>query len=76
MAELQARAAVSVSWLGKVKTVAQSIAIGMLIWNLTWSVALGEWLLYVAALLTIWSMAQYVRAALPWLKTQPQNTKH
>lgn len=73
MAELQARTAVAVSWLGKIKTVAQSIAIGMLIWNLTWSVMLGEWLLYIAALLTIWSMAQYVRAALPWLKATQQN---
>ena len=68
MAELQARTAVAVSWLGKVKTVAQSIAIGMLIWNLSWSVLLGEWLLYIAALLTVWSMVQYIRAALPWLR--------
>lgn len=67
MAELQARAAVAVSWLGKLKTFGQLVAIGMLIWNLSWSVLLGEWLLYVAAVLTVWSMIQYVRAALPWL---------
>jgi CDP-diacylglycerol--glycerol-3-phosphate 3-phosphatidyltransferase len=67
MAELQARTAVAVSGLGKVKTVAQSVAIGMLIWNLEWSLVVGEWLLYIAALLTIWSMIQYIRAALPWL---------
>lgn len=68
MAELQARAAVAVSWMGKLKTFGQIVAIGMLTWNLSWSVVLGEWLLYIAAILTIWSMVQYVRAALPWLK--------
>lgn len=67
MAELQARAAVAVSWLGKLKTFGQLVAIGMLTWNLSWSVVLGEWLLYAAALLTVWSMIQYVRAAWPWL---------
>lgn len=67
MAELQARAAVAVSWLGKLKTFGQLVAIGMLIWNLSWSVLVGEWLLYLAAVLTIWSMVQYVRAAWPWL---------
>jgi CDP-diacylglycerol--glycerol-3-phosphate 3-phosphatidyltransferase/cardiolipin synthase len=72
MAELQARSAVAVSWLGKLKTVAQSIAIGLLIWNVNWSTWLGEWLLYFAALLTVWSMVQYVRAALPWLHNTQQ----
>ena len=67
MAELQARAAVSVSWLGKLKTFGQLIAIGMLIWNLSWSVLVGEWLLYIAAILTVWSMVHYIRAAWPWL---------
>lgn len=67
MAELQARAAVAVSWLGKAKTVFQLVAIGMLTWNLSWSLLVGEWLLYLAAILTIWSMVQYVRAAWPWL---------
>ncbi len=67
MAELQARAAVSVSWLGKLKTFGQLVAIGMLIWNLSWSKGVGEWLLYIAAILTVWSMVHYVRAAWPWL---------
>jgi CDP-diacylglycerol---glycerol-3-phosphate 3-phosphatidyltransferase len=67
MAELQARAAVAVSWLGKAKTVFQLVAIGMLTWNFSWSLVVGEWLLYLAAILTIWSMVQYVRAAWPWL---------
>jgi CDP-diacylglycerol--glycerol-3-phosphate 3-phosphatidyltransferase len=67
MAELQARSTVSVSWLGKLKTFGQIIAIGMLTWNFSWSVALGEWLLYLAAILTVWSMVHYIRAAWPWL---------
>jgi phosphatidylglycerophosphate synthase len=45
----------------------QLVAIGMLTWNLSWSLVVGEWLLYLAAMLTIWSMVQYVRAAWPWL---------
>jgi CDP-diacylglycerol--glycerol-3-phosphate 3-phosphatidyltransferase len=67
MAELQARAAVAVSMWGKVKTFAQLVAIGMLTWNLSWSLPIGEWLLYLAAFLTLWSMGQYVKAAWPWL---------
>lgn len=67
MAELQARAAVAVSWMGKLKTFMQLVAIGMLTWNLSWSLVVGEWLLYLAAILTVWSMAQYLRAAWPWL---------
>ena len=73
MAELQARAAVAVSWLGKAKTVFQLVAIGMLTWNLSWSLLIGEWLLYLAAILTIWSMVQYVRAAWPWLAKQERS---
>jgi CDP-diacylglycerol--glycerol-3-phosphate 3-phosphatidyltransferase len=67
MAELQARAAVAVSWMGKLKTFMQLVAIGMLTWNLSWSLVVGEWLLYFAAILTVWSMVQYLRAAWPWL---------
>lgn len=70
MAELQARAAVAVSWLGKMKTFGQLVAIGMLTWNLSWSVMIGELLLYIAAVLTVWSMVQYIRAALPWLSKE------
>ena len=71
MAEIGARAKVAVSMAGKLKTTAQMIAIVLLIiggpvLDLP-IVALGLVLLYVAALLTLWSMLLYLRAAWPSL---------
>jgi CDP-diacylglycerol--glycerol-3-phosphate 3-phosphatidyltransferase len=67
MAELGKRASVAVSLMGKFKTMAQIVAISMLIYQAPVfgiSMALlGEILLYVAAALTIWSMFVYLRAA-------------
>ncbi len=48
---------VSASWLGKVKTVVQMIAIGFLL--MEWSG--GEWLLWIAVALTLYSGYEYVR---------------
>lgn len=71
MAELGERARVAVSYLGKFKTIGQMIAIPFLIYRenlLGLPVArIGEWLLYLAAGMTLWSMAIYVRAAWPSL---------
>ena len=69
MAELGQRATVAVATLGKVKTVSQMTALLLMLYRhdigpipvyLTGSV-----LLYVATVLTIWSMAIYLRAAWP-----------
>jgi len=73
MAEIGQRARVAVSWLGKLKTTAQITALIALIGfepghPLYW---LGVAALYVAAALTLWSMAAYLRAAWPTLRTQP-----
>ncbi|HUR41258.1 MAG TPA: CDP-diacylglycerol--glycerol-3-phosphate 3-phosphatidyltransferase [Verrucomicrobiae bacterium] len=72
MAELGSRANVSVSWIGKVKTAFQMTAIGMMIWEIpTWGLpwyAMGYWLLAIAALLTLYSMAVYLRAAWPLMR--------
>ena len=69
MAELGERASVAVSWLGKVKTASQMVALFLLIWQ--HSIAM-EWLgfisLYIATGLTLWSMVVYLRAAWPALK--------
>ncbi|QQD16706.1 CDP-diacylglycerol--glycerol-3-phosphate 3-phosphatidyltransferase [Spongiibacter nanhainus] len=72
MAELGKRTSVAVSWLGKVKTTAQIVAIiGLLL------VPPGRYplldglnlvLLYVAAILTLWSMVMYLKAAWPELR--------
>ena len=69
MAEVGARSRVAVSMVGKFKTTAQMIAILLLIlddafWG--WPLYdLGLALLYAAALLTLWSMLLYLRAAWP-----------
>lgn len=72
MAELGSRASVAVSWIGKLKTGFQMTSIGMMIWQidtfgLPWY-RLGYWLMLVAAVLTIWSMVIYLRAAWPLMK--------
>ena len=64
MAELGSRSKVAVSWLGKVKTTSQMLALGGLLWryNVYMEIA-AIILLYIAAILTIWSMLQYLTAA-------------
>lgn len=72
MSELGERALVSVSWVGKTKTVFQMTAIGFLLYHedLGWiPVALiGEVLLYTAAALTLWSMWTYLSSAWPVMR--------
>ncbi|MBJ3816988.1 CDP-diacylglycerol--glycerol-3-phosphate 3-phosphatidyltransferase [Shimwellia pseudoproteus] len=64
MAELGKRSSVAVSWIGKVKTTAQMLALIALLWRPNmWIESLGIALLFVAAVLTLWSMLQYLSAA-------------
>lgn len=68
MAELGARTTVAVSTVGKYKTAFQMIAITVFLLNyqpLEW-IAYG--LLYMAVILTLWSMFIYLKAAWPYLK--------
>lgn len=71
MAELGERTQVSVSFIGKVKTTAQMGALLMLLYDVPlFDISMhkaGYILLYIAALLTLWSMFIYLRAALPIL---------
>ncbi len=71
MAELGARANVAVSEIGKVKTAAQMVAIALLIYRDDFAglpiYTIGLVLLYIAVLLTLWSMIIYLRAAWPQL---------
>jgi CDP-diacylglycerol--glycerol-3-phosphate 3-phosphatidyltransferase len=72
MAEMGKRASVSVSFVGKVKTTMQMMAIFVLLSNppgTEWA-ALGLGILVVAALLTLWSMFVYLRAAWPELTSK------
>ena len=62
MAELGRRASVAVSYVAKVKTAMQMIAIVLLLAfspDSQWLSLLGVFMLYVAALLTLWSMGIY-----------------
>ena len=72
MAELGKRASVAVSMVGKVKTLLQMSSIGLLLAfsQDTWMGILGLYSLYGAAVLTIWSMVVYLKAAWPQLKEQ------
>lgn len=69
MAELGQRASVAVRGIGKLKTVTQMCAIGMMLWQEpTFGLPvymLGYCLLLVASVLTLWSMILYLRAAWP-----------
>ncbi|PSW14323.1 CDP-diacylglycerol--glycerol-3-phosphate 3-phosphatidyltransferase [Photobacterium rosenbergii] len=64
MAELGKRSSVAVSWVGKVKTGAQMVALLLLLWHPNeWLVWIGYIALYVAMILTYWSMYIYLKAA-------------
>jgi len=79
MAELGARATVAVSAIGKIKTVTQMVAITMLIYRddlLGIPIyTVGYVLLYMAAILTFWSMVVYLRAAWPSLNSDSKLKK-
>lgn len=71
MAEIGARAQVAVSEIGKIKTATQMLAIFLLLYrDSIFSVpvyTIGYVLLYVAVVLTLWSMSLYLIAAWPRL---------
>lgn len=72
MAEIGQRAKVKVSQLGKWKTTAQMLAITLLLYGENLAglpiKTMGYWLLYIAAILTLWSMINYLTAAIATLK--------
>ena len=72
MAQLGARASVAVHWLGKFKTAAQMVAIPCLLYNRDAYgipvVLLGQILIVVAAILTVWSMLYYLQRAWPVIR--------
>ena len=64
MAELGKRTSVAVSIWGKIKTTAQMFALGGMLWRQSDLMeTLAFILLYIAAVLTIWSMLQYLKAS-------------
>jgi CDP-diacylglycerol--glycerol-3-phosphate 3-phosphatidyltransferase/cardiolipin synthase len=71
MAQIGQSRSIAVSFLGKVKTATQMVAIPMLLYHDVIGAFdaqfFGTWLIYVAAVLTLVSMAYYLKAALPLL---------
>ena len=69
MAKIGEAKSIAVSFLGKIKTVSQMIAIPLLLYHDHIGVfdpqRIGTWLIYIAALLTLISMAYYMKMALP-----------
>lgn len=67
MAEIGKRARVKVALTGKIKTIAQMVALAMLLYHDDFYFipirVIGEWCLVLAAVLTLWSAAQYLIAA-------------
>jgi CDP-diacylglycerol--glycerol-3-phosphate 3-phosphatidyltransferase len=75
MAQIGAARSVAVHMLGKLKTVSQMLAIPFLLYDgplfgfidtRVW----GQWLMIVAAVLTVWSMVYYLRRAIPEIKAK------
>lgn len=71
MAEIGERAKVAVSWIGKIKTIAQMVGLSMMLYRddiLRLPIyKAGLVLSVLAAALTLWSMVSYLRAAWPAL---------
>ena len=76
MAQIGQSKNVAVSMLGKIKTIAQLVAIPFLLFDgmlfgLIDCRLVGRTLIWVAAVLTVWSMFYYLRAAFSSNKTEP-----
>jgi cardiolipin synthase (CMP-forming) len=73
MAQIGALKSVAVHLVGKIKTTAQMIAIPFLLYDSTlWGVIntsfIGQVLIWVAAVLTVWSMIYYLQKAVPYIR--------
>ena len=75
MAQIGASRSVAVHMVGKLKTTVQMVAIPFLLFDGTvfgvvntrlW----GTWLIYVAVVLTIWSMVYYMQKAIPEIRAK------
>jgi cardiolipin synthase (CMP-forming) len=75
MAQIGATKSVAVHMLGKVKTTVQMVAIPFLLyWGDLFGVidtkVWGTWLIWVSAVLTVWSMVYYLQKALPEIRAK------
>ncbi len=75
MAQIGAGKSVAVHMIGKVKTVVQMVAIPFLLyWGDLFGFintrVVGYWLLWIAAILTVWSMVYYLQKAIPEIRAK------
>ena len=75
MAQIGASKSVAVHMIGKLKTVAQMVAIPFLLYHGTLFGVIdthvwGTWLIWIAAVLTVWSMVYYLQKAIPEIKAR------
>lgn len=75
MAQIGASKSVAVHMIGKLKTVSQMVAIPFLLFDgmlfgLIDTHLWGVWLIWAAAVLTIWSMVYYLQKALPEIRAR------
>jgi len=74
MAQIGAHKSVAVSMIGKIKTTAQMVSIPLLLYHAPINGLdmqfIGTWLIYIAAVLTLWSMGYYMRMAWPYLSNE------
>lgn len=75
MAQIGKSGSVAVSMVGKIKTVAQMVSIPMLLFHAPLfgldMTTVGNWLIYLASLLTLWSMGYYIQRA--WIQLKGVN---
>ncbi len=77
MAQIGASKSVAVHMIGKLKTVAQMVAIPFLLFDgqlfgVVNTRVWGVWLIWIAAVLTVWSMVYYLQKALPEIRARVQ----
>lgn len=75
MALIGARKSVAVHMIGKIKTVVQMVAIPFLLFDghllkVIDTHLWGTWLIWISAILTVWSMAYYLRKAIPEIRAR------
>ncbi|MDY0106392.1 MAG: CDP-diacylglycerol--glycerol-3-phosphate 3-phosphatidyltransferase, partial [Giesbergeria sp.] len=75
MAQIGASKSVAVHMLGKLKTTVQMVAIPFLLYDgrvlgVIDTGVWGTWLIWIAAVLTVWSMVFYLQKALPEIRAR------
>ena len=75
MAQIGASRSVAVHMLGKLKTTSQMVAIPFMLYDgrlfeMIDTRVWGSWLMWVAAVLTVWSMVYYLQKAIPEIRAK------